>query len=393
MSQSRIILAVGCLVFLALGLVTGSIGTILGEVSVNTLTPLEAIGALYTALFLGTITSQIASGYIHDRLGARFLLLGGLMLNVAGVSGYTTSQSFYLMLFFGFLSGLGFGALLMSIQMMISVTFPDLRVRYLSLINTFFGIGAIIGPLIGSQTIVLYQTARPPLWLGALVMFAVIPITWFLITPQRPQLNTVQTDQTISMQSLFFSPWVWIFGLLFLLYIGIENGVGGWTSEYLELTLRLSEANAAQVISAFWATFTIGRALNTAVSARLSPPVILFACFIGALCATLLLGASQGNQTLTFGAILLMGLSFGPIYPTTFGYLTLLFPKSAAKAASIATGIGSLGGATLTAQQGTVLVNLGPASNNLYLIAIAISMLVIFAIIQFGQTRQQTQVA
>ena len=79
--------------------------------------------------------------------------------------------------------------------------------------------------LFGKGLIVLWFTA------GGLLVIA------FLYS-QIKGLPQVKRDSTkiISSNSVYRSTLVWTFGLLLLMHVGVENGMGGWTTTFSQMT-------------------------------------------------------------------------------------------------------------------------------------------------------------
>jgi fucose permease len=74
---------------------------------------------------------------------------------------------------------------------------------------------------------------------------------------------------------LYRTPVLYGLGLIILLYVGIENGMGGWTTEYVQRTVGFTTDRAAMVTSGFWLALTLGRMLSAGLGLRLKPTVLL----------------------------------------------------------------------------------------------------------------------
>ena len=99
---------------------------------------------------------------------------------------------------------------------------------------------------------------------------------------------------------------------------------------------------------------TGGRGAAAAIGTRLRAPTLLVLALLGSLAGAVLLLVGVGSLPLSLLAVLIMGFSFGPIFPTMLALVTLRFRQGTGTAASVIVGMGSTGGALI----GALLVGL-----------------------------------
>jgi len=373
MRTSRATIILSCIVFIALGILTATIGPILPDLAKNTLSTLEAVGSIFTAIFLGAFLAQIGAGTLTDKYGPRPVLIAGIVIMSAGMLGVTFSNSLPLMLASGLLAGLGHGAVDISVNLLAARVFQDRSTAAVNLVNFFFGVGAVIGPALSSFTINRWNTGIPVIWIGIGTVMLCIPfITAFLLSPT---IKTVKTSVSNNV-SFYRSPLLWIAGVILFLYVGSENGMGGWTGTYLQQSTAISADRAALIVSGFWMTLTLGRLLGAYLGTRWTSDRLMLVSLIGSVAGGTMLAVTTGNLTLTIAAVLITGLFFGPIYPTTFSISASLFKESSGKAAGMIVALASLGGMFLPPLQGVVLTRFGNQSSVLLIALYATGMLV-----------------
>lgn len=371
---STIILS--CLVFIALGILTAGVGPILPDLASNTLSPLEVVGSIFTAIFLGAFLAQIVSGTLTDRLGPRPVLIAGMLLMSAGMLGVTFSRELPAMLACGLLAGLGHGAVDISVNILVARVFKDRSVAAVNLVNFFFGVGAVAGPAMASYTIGHMQTAIPVIWIGIGMVMILVPfIALFLLSPQEKPIATIQASGT----PFFLSPLLLLAGLILFLYVGAESSMGGWTATYMQKTTTIPADKATLVVSGFWMALTLGRLVGSFLGTRWAPLQLLATCLFGAAGGGILLAVSTGSMLPTIAAVLLIGFFFGPIFPTTFTISAALFSQASGKAAGLIVALASLGGMALPPIQGVVLTQFG-ANPSVWLIAVYLLGMVIINI-------------
>jgi len=371
---STIILS--CLVFIALGILTAGVGPMLPDLASNTASPLEAVGSIFTAIFLGAFLAQIASGTLTDRLGPRPVLITGMLLMSAGMLGVTFSRALPVMLACGLLGGLGHGAVDISVNILSARVFNDRSVAAVNLVNFFFGVGAVAGPAMASYTIGQWQTAIPMIWIGVGFVMVLVPfIAIFLLSPQEKPIATIQASGT----PFFLSPLLLMAGVILFLYVGAESSIGGWTATYMQKTTSIPADKAALVVSGFWMALTLGRLVGSYLGTRWSPLYLLTACLFGSTAGGILLAVSTGAMLPTIAAVLVIGFFFGPIFPTTFTISASLFSQASGKAAGLIVALASLGGMALPPIQGVVLTQFG-ANPSVWLIALYILVMLVINI-------------
>jgi fucose permease len=131
-------------------------------------------------------------------------------------------------------------------------------------------------------------------WVFAVIALAMVAVIAFVKFPTVELLEDERMDVGKSFKELSGNRLVWLFFLGIFAYVGTEQGIANWISQFLQTYHQVDPATTgASVISYFWGLLTIG-------------------CFLG----LILLKILDSRKVLTFftcGAIvsLLMAL-FGP---------------------------------------------------------------------------------
>lgn len=364
--------------FFGLGLVTAALGPVLPELASNTESSLARIGFVFTLLFLGALSAQMIAGPLLDRLGQRPVLLTGLVLLAVGTMGVSLSRSFPLTLACALIAGLGHGAVDVGGNVTIAEAYATRRVSALNLLNLFFGIGAVAGPAISSLTLRIWATAIPTLWISVALLILLVP---FLNSSTTLHAGA-PLHQVSDRLTIYRVPILWVFGTLLLLYVGTENGLGGWTTTFIDRTTTLGLGWAALVTSGFWLMLTVGRMVGVLLGARYPSSQVLGLSLVGALVGGILFTLGTGNAPLSITAVLTLGFFFGPVFPTVLAITTARFPSGPGQAASVVVVLGSLGGMLLPWLQGFLLETNGPVASALFVAAGTAGMLVLFAMLR-----------
>lgn len=369
----RTTMAVACSGFLALGLITASLGPALPDLARVTGAPLAALGGLISMIFLGGLASQSLSGPLTDRFGPRPVLTGGLSLLGLGTLGILLSRDITLTFALTILAGLGHGTTVISLSLLVARTFPDRNVAAQNLLNLLFGVGAIAGPALASYLVRTIGTALPALWLGIGVVALVLPFGQRIPVPAPRSATAPRTSGPTNR--LLSNPTLWLTSALLLTYVAIENGVAGWTTTYLQAVAGQSQATGALVTAGFWGTVTLGRLVVITAGSRLKPATLLLITLTGAAAGGVLLALSGTSATMITAAVLILGFFFAPVYPTGIALTTTVFREGTGAATSIVAAMASVGGMIGPVLQGSIQQAAGPARGMLMVTAGTLLML------------------
>lgn len=371
------VLVVSSGIFLALGMLV-AIGPSLPEFARNNGVGLGEVGAVYGTLFLGAVPAQLASGWLNDRFGPRLVLGASLFIFALGLLGATLSRYMPLTLACMAFAGLGDGVLVMVGNVMVAQTFARRSASALNLLNVFYGVGAIAGPAVAGASLGLWGTSLPALWcvagLAALVVLAVPG----LHTAPAAQADKDGAQAAQVTGPIYRSPALWLLSVLLLLYVGVEVGTGGWIATYMQRTSGFRPEEAAFVASAFYMALTGGRLIAAALAAKLRSGTLLLLSLLLAVAGGAVMAVGTGNALLTIVSVLMLGASFGPIYPTALAIVLAIFQSHAGRASSIAVTLGSVGGIVLPWLQGGLLESVGVGSLSLTVITAASGMLLFY---------------
>jgi MFS transporter, FHS family, glucose/mannose:H+ symporter len=387
--DARKVLIISCMAYIGLGVITSVFGPLLPELATRTGSDLAGVGLIFVVLFAGGLLAQLVAGPVSDRLGARPLFLFGLLLGGLGMLALSTSPSLLILVAVGFLAGIGQGSVDVSCNVMVARAYMGRNVAPLNWLHLFFGLGAVLGPALVSLCLRLFAVGQPALWISGAMFLVLLPFAWRLQALSAP----AQTGhERIPAGQIYRSPLLWAFIVLFLLYVGIEAGVGGWTTVYLQRTTALVVERGALVTSAYWLALTAGRLLSALVGTRVSARSIMLLDLSVSLVAAGLLFLGLGRQALTIGAIVLLGFGFGSVYPTAMALVSAAF-GGAGRAISAMTAAGSIGGMTLPWLLGVLITTLGPQSGAALVLVGCLAMLALYIVTAQAMERGKAKAA
>ena len=140
----------------------------------------------------------------------------------------------------------------------------------------------------------------------------------------------------------------------------------------------LAPATAALVVSGFWLALTLGRALGAVLGMRLTSAQLLTISLLGILIGAILLVLGVGDRAASIAAVLCLGLSCGPVFPTALAIVATTARNSAATT-SFVLAIGNCGGLIVPALLGVLLASYGPSAAAGMVLIAALTMLALCA--------------
>ncbi|HEX3659876.1 MAG TPA: MFS transporter [Acidobacteriaceae bacterium] len=182
------------------------------------------------------------------------------------------------------------------------------RARGLSVVNLWWGIGAVACPWLIAAT-------EGGGWLRAFLVLVALGAA-FMFFGLSPQLRVTETPSSIPARtSLAQDAGLLAFFAVFLfLYVGAENTISGWITTYAHRFSGLSLENASLLVSLFWIALLTGRALGAAALRRLPERAVLLPSLVLALAAIAVLLEPHSTRVVLV-AVALAGAGFGPVFP------------------------------------------------------------------------------
>jgi fucose permease len=381
-------LALVCGLYTGAGIGLSSVGPSLPGLAENIGRDVTAVGAQFTAFSLGTVVVQLVAATLGRRFGQRAILgVGSLLLGV-GLLGESLSGNLVSLLALALLGGLGFGCVLAAGVLLVARLFTERSTSVLNLVNVFFGVGSIIGPLVAGAARARFDAPQVAMMLGALVLLALGPCMYW--AAEQGVNGTAHGEIAAAAPP----PWglVGLLGLLLAAYSGTEIAVGGWAALYLEGSTSLATAQVALAVSGFWLALTAGRVIGAVLGLRLSAPALLgLALALMAVAAGLLL-LGVGNAWISVLALAIFGLGCGPIFPTTMA-LVAASSQGRGAATNLALAIGNLGAGIIPPLLGVVLSESGPRAGATLVLCAVGAMVALLSLVALVHGRRSRSAA
>jgi FHS family Na+ dependent glucose MFS transporter 1 len=297
------------------GLISAALGPTLPNLAENVRTGLSQISLIFTAQASGYLVGSLLSGRLFDRLpGNR--LMSGILFCLAGVVFFIpVVDQFWLLIFIFTLVGILLGGMEVGSNTLL-VWVHGVRVGpYMNALHFFFGLGAIISPILVARLALESGSIQAVYWLLAL---SAVPVAIWLGRLVGPRANIKSIFNQIDPGDYYL---IFMVALLLFLYVGAEVGYGGWIYTYTISLFGEEMAVAATMLtSAFWGALTLGRLVSIPMAVRIKPKTVLLGDLIGCLLSIGLIALFPGSIPVVWLGTLGLGFFMAAFFPTTITY-------------------------------------------------------------------------
>ena len=301
--------------FLAAGLATVMLGPLLPSLIQHWQILDEQAGALFTANFLG----QLCGAWFAAR-NLRGSVIYGAALTAAGCVAMVW-VNFALAPIAFFCIGLGLGAGLTAGNVIVGTAISSSRARLIAMLNVAWSIGAIACPVLVRLS--ASGGIRRFFFLTAACLLAT-SLCAIAIPRQIPRAKSDEAEAETAPSSRTRLPLppvlLVVFGTSMLLYVGVENALGGWLPSYAVRTNP--SLRASSIALYFWIAELVGRLLVAALSVRIGEATLYRLCLALLILTELVLCmTTRLSPTNMIALAILSGLALAPLYPLLVAFM------------------------------------------------------------------------
>ncbi|KHL93431.1 MFS transporter [Paenibacillus sp. IHB B 3415] len=322
--MATVFLIIIYLAFISLGLPDSMLGAAWPIMRLDYGAPVETAGLLSMIVVAGTIISSLASSAVLKRLGTGMVTFISVTVTALALLGFSYSSSVIWLAVLALPLGLGAGSIDTGLNNYVATHY---KAHHMSWLHCFWGIGAMLGPIIMSRYIAGGDSWRTGYFTVSMIQFALVVLLFISLplwkragkssSPQaenvRDEAETVMAAEAASGNVLRIKG-VKLAMITFLFYCGVEATVGLWGSSYLVNVKDVSAATAAGWVSLYYGGITAGRLITGFITFRFSNKELirggLAISMLGALVLALPLPA-----VFSLVAFILIGLGSAPIFP------------------------------------------------------------------------------
>ena len=302
--------------FILLGATSALFGPLLVTFSHHFAVSLPRAGEVVSVYFVGGLIGVVPGRWGLGHSTGRRVLSASLITVAAGslCSGLVHAWPIFLASIF--LLGVGFGALDMSINVLLSRTGASGRAHRLSIVNAGYGLGAVISPL-------LLVVVHPGNFAAVLVGVAVIAmsLTTFNAGVHAPALATGEHARHRDAPATARWSIIASFVAAYVVYVALETSASGWMSAQLQRG-GYSPSVGSVVTAGFWVGMTLGRSLGGALHRVLSAQRLI----LGGLALAVVADLAATSNRVALVSYPLLGLILASVFPMGLVWFTRLLP-------------------------------------------------------------------
>jgi fucose permease len=343
------------------------------------------IGITFFTVSAGFVLASLGTSALIHRFGLRIALAaGGGAFVLAGL--YLATRPPFVA-FVAVQLVIGFAAGVLETALNIYLAALPGATTLLNRLHAFWGVGALIGPVLASW--ILESAPWTVVWL-VLAVAGIPLIAGFLLAypgpgpgpgpgpepgpepgpgpgPSGPTASgpaagvPAAPDAGGLLRAALRERGVLLGATMLTVYVGLELGVGNWGFSYLLQARALPGSLAGYSVSGYWLGLTLGRFLISPVAARIGMTAagMMYACLAGVAAAVTLAWLSPAAAGASV-ALMLLGFFLGPIFPTTMAIAPRLAePRLVPSAIGVMDAGSVVGGAALPWLAGVITQSAG----------------------------------
>jgi len=298
-----------------------------------------------SAVFAAYFLMALPAGAVMRKFGYKAGIIFGLLMYAAGAFLFIPAANSgqylaFLAALFIIASGLTFLETAANPYVTI-LGKPETATVRLNLAQSFNGVGAVVGPILGARFILsgtehskeelaamtqdqlqayLHSeaaTVKMPYLIIGLVVLLIAALFFMTKMPEVQEVEDQQADTTGSKGSIFRHKHLIAAVVTQFFYIGAQVGVNAFFIRFAKFSAGIPEKEAANLLG--WVAglgFMVGRFFGTFLMSKVKPQVLL--TIYGAINVGLVLLAMTTKGTIAIGAVLAIPFFMSIMFPTIF---------------------------------------------------------------------------
>jgi fucose permease len=346
MQRNTFIVVLILLIFFVISFLTNILGPIIPDIVKSFDLSIGLAGFLPFAFFVAYGVMSIPAGLMVEKYGEKKILILAFLLAFIGAFLFAMVPGFAIALLSLFLIGIGMAMLQVVINPLLRVAGGEEKFAFFSVLaQLFFGAASFLSPLLYSYLVANVHSGQSGFlidvlnglvpeslkWVSLYWVFSVIALAMAVVIalvkfPKVELLEDERIDVGKSFSELAGNKFVWLFFLGIFAYVGTEQGIANWISQFLQTYHQVDPATTgASVISYFWGLLTVGCFLGLILLKLIDSRKVLVFFTSGAVVS--LLAALFGSKDVALQAFPITGFFASVMYSVIFSLALNSVPR------------------------------------------------------------------
>ena len=308
MKKNTYIVGLILLTFFVISFLTNIIGPLVPDIIESFDLSLTLVALLPFAFFIAYGVMSIPSGILVEKWGEKKVMVAAFAISFLGALLFASSPSYSMYIVSLFVIGTGMAMLQVAINPLLRVAGGEQHFAFNSVIGQlFFGLASFLSPLVYSYLVLNIGSENAGSggflvnamsgivpddlpWISLYWVFAVVSLIMvFVIGLTRFPSVERKSDEKVGALAthldLLKRPMVLLYFLGIFAYVGSEQGVANWISEFLQTYHGMDpQTTGARAVSLFWGLMTAGTVLGLVLLKFIDSRKVL----VGFTCATMI---------------------------------------------------------------------------------------------------------
>jgi len=337
-NRNNFLVAVILLIWFVISFVTNILGPLMPIIIETYTLSLTMASFLPFSFFLAYGIMSIPAGMMIERLGEKKAMLIAFSLNLMGALLFALNPSYGIALASLFIIGIGMAMLQVIINPLMRTAGGEENFAFFSVMGQLvFGLASFISPFVFSylmKALAAPEAGNPVVallsglvrnglhwtalyWLFVFIFIAVMIILMLIKMPRVQLKADEKAGATTVYVELLKNRSVWLFFWGIVAYVGTEQSLANWMSEFLKRYHGVDPTTSgATIVANFWGLMTIGCLLGLLLLKLMDSRTLLK---IATLLSVIILGlALFGNKELAMWAFSAAGFTISVMFSIVF---------------------------------------------------------------------------
>jgi fucose permease len=283
MERNRYLVGLIVLTFFVISFLTNIIGPLVPQIIEDFDLSLTLVAILPFAFFIAYGVMSIPSGILIEKYGEKKVMILAFMIAFSGALLFAVFPQYIVAVLSLFFIGSGMAMLQVAINPLLRVSGGEENFAFNSVMaQLFFGLASFLSPLvysylvlnIGTDDMGIFLSVISELvpedlpWISLYLIFALVSIIMVIVISisKFPEVLKNEDEKVGALEThleMLKNKKVILFFLGIFAYVGAEQGVANWISEFLSSYHRYDpQTTGATTVSWFWGMMTAGTVLG-----------------------------------------------------------------------------------------------------------------------------------